>query len=66
MTKKKITIYLTEEEYKTISDFQKKLNTTFTGAGFLAIRLGIASIDLAKIEDHFDFQKMEFKNEINS
>ncbi len=65
MPKKKITIYLTDEEYKIISDFSKKINSTFTGAGVLAIKLGIASIDLVKIENYIDCQEMEFKNEIN-
>jgi hypothetical protein len=68
MKKRKVTIYLSDQEYETINNFAKSLDVPFTTAGVTAIKLGIASIDLArnpKLKKFFESQTKELDNELN-
>jgi len=68
MPKRKISIYLTDHEYDTIKKFSESLDVSFSTAGITAIKLGIASIDLArnpKLRRFFEKESKEIENEIN-
>jgi len=68
MTKRKISLYLSDREYDTIKKFSESLDLSFSQAGITAIKLGIASIDLArnpKLKKFFENQSKEIENEIS-
>lgn len=68
MAKRKISIYLSDHEYETIKKFSESLDVPFSTAGLTAIKLGIASIDLArnpKLKKFFESQMKEADHEIN-
>jgi flagellar basal body P-ring protein FlgI len=68
MTKRKISIYLTEDEYETIKKFSESLNVSFTTAGTTAIKIGIASVNLVdskKFMNYFEAHIEEIKNVVD-
>ena len=67
MPKRKISLYLSDHEYDTIKKFAESLDVSFSHAGITAIKLGIASINLArnpKLKKFFESQEKELINEI--
>lgn len=68
MKKRKVTIYLSDDEYQTIRDFSELLGMSFTGAGSIAIKLGIQAINLAsnpKMKKYFSKELEKLENEID-
>lgn len=69
MAKKKITIYLSEDEYDTLKNFSQRLGMSFTGGGSIAIKLGIQAINLASnpnMKNYFDKELKKFENELST
>jgi len=67
MAKKKITIYLSDDEYQTVKSFSQKLGISFTGAGSIAIKLGIQAVNLAsnpKMKNYFEREMEIMSNEL--
>jgi len=69
MIKKKITIYLSEDEYKSVKKFSEKLGISFTGAGSIAIKLGIQAVNLAsnpKMKKYFENEMEVITDELST
>jgi hypothetical protein len=67
MTKKKITIYLTDEEHQTIADFSKEIHGTFTTAGVILIKIGLMSIKVGqskKFLEYFEANRKDIENAV--
>lgn len=68
LDKKKITIYLTDEEHLSIHEFAKEINSTFSSAGVIAIKIGLMSIKVgksAKFLEYFEANKEEIENAVD-
>lgn len=69
MNKKKITIYLSDDEYQTVKSFSQKLGMSFTAAGSIAIKLGIQAVNLAsnpKMKNYFEKELRNIEDEIQT
>ena len=68
MPKRKISLYLSDDEYQTIKKFSESLNVSFSHAGITAIKIGIASINLVdskKFMKYFEANRKEIENVVD-